>query len=149
MFQRCHRGRRKLSTVLRETIWSNNLAILSLAKSEEERAFYLHLCQQERLTNRQLHRQIDAAVFERSMLGNPKLSPMLREIAPEATRVFRDQYVIEFLGGTEFPHGNVMKKALVDKMKQFILELGKVDCPTVPPRSSVGQWDTSRNLTII
>ena len=115
----------KLSTLLRETSWSNNLAIMSRTKSEEERAFYLRLCRQERLTNRQLHRQIDAAVFERSMLGEPKLSPMLREIAPEASRVFRDQYVIEFLGGAEFPHENVMKKALVDKMKQFILELGK------------------------
>lgn len=124
-YETYHDADEKLSTLLREISWSNNLAIMSRTKSEEERVFYLHLCRQERLTNRQLHRQIDAAVFERTMLGEPKLSPVLREIAPEAARVFRDQYVIEFLGGTEFPHENVMRKALIDKMKQFILELGK------------------------
>ena len=115
----------KLSTLLREISWSNNLAIMSRTKSVEEREFYLHLCKSERLSNRQLNRQIDAAVFERAMLGEPKLSPVLREIAPEAAKLFRDQYVIEFLGGSEFPHENVMRKALVDKMKAFILELGK------------------------
>ena len=99
--------------------------IMSRAKSAEERAFYLMLCHNERLTKRELNRQIDAAVFERTMLGKPKLSPLLREIAPDAANLFRDQYVIEFLGGSEYPHENVMRKALVSKIKKFILELGK------------------------
>ena len=34
----------KLSTLLREISWSNNLTILSRTKSEEERSFYLQLC---------------------------------------------------------------------------------------------------------
>lgn len=124
-YETYHNADEKLSPVVREISWTNNLVIMSRAKSAEERAFYLMLCQRERLSKRELNRQIDAAVFERTMLGEPKLSPVLREIAPEAAQVFRDQYVIEFLGGTEFPHENVMRKALVDKMKQFILELGK------------------------
>lgn len=115
----------KLSTLLREISWSNNLTIMSRAKSIEEREFYIMLCKQERLSNRELNRQIDAAIFERSMLGEPKLSPRLREIAPTASNVFRDQYVMEFLGATHFDHENSMKSALVSKMKKFILELGK------------------------
>ena len=115
----------KISPLVREISWTNNLVIMSRAKSDEERAFYLLLCRNERLSKRELNRQIDAAVFERTMLGEPKLSPVLREIAPEAAKLFRDQYVIEFLGGTEFPHENVMRKALVSRMKKFILELGK------------------------
>lgn len=98
---------------------------MSRCKTQEERLFYLNLCIHDHLSFRQLDRQIDSALYERNKIGTPKLSPVLREIAPEAARVFRDQYVIEFLGGTEFPHENVMRKALVDKMKQFILELGK------------------------
>ena len=39
----------KLSTLLREISWSNNLTILSRTKSEEERSFYLQLCVKERL----------------------------------------------------------------------------------------------------
>jgi len=115
----------KLSTLLRQISWSHNLAIMSRARSEEERLFYLHLCVHERLSFRQLNRQIDTALYERNALGAPKLSPVLREIAPQAEQIFRDQYVMEFLGGKEYEHENSMKAALVGQMKKFILELGK------------------------
>lgn len=115
----------KLSTLLREISWSNNLTILSRTKSEEERSFYLQLCVKEHLSFRDLNRQIDSALFERAMLEKPKLSPLLREIAPSAEQVFRDQYVMEFIGGKEYKTENSMKSALVQQMKEFILELGK------------------------
>ncbi len=115
----------KLSALLRQISWTNNLAIMSRAKSTEERLFYLTLCKNERLSSRELDRQINAAVFERSKVDGPKLSPVMREIAPKAEQVFRDQYVLEFLGGKEYEHENSMKKALIDQMKRFVLELGK------------------------
>ena len=115
----------KLSPLVRQISWTNNLIILSRSKSMEERAFYLHLCVNERLTKRQLERQIDSALYERNALGAPKLSPVLKEIAPQAEQIFRDQYVMEFLGGKEYEHENSMKAALVGQMKKFILELGK------------------------
>lgn len=115
----------KLSPLVRQISWTSNLIILSRTKSMEERAFYLNLCVNERLTKRQLERQIDSALYERNTLGIPKLSPMLREIAPQAELIFRDQYVMEFIGGKEYEHENSMKAALVGQMKKFILELGK------------------------
>ena len=115
----------KLSPLVREINWTNNLIILSRTKSEEERAFYLQYCVKERLSKRELERQIDSALYERSMLEQPKLSPVLREIAPEAKQVFRDQYVMEFIGGKEYKTENAMKSALIQQMKEFILELGK------------------------
>jgi predicted nuclease of restriction endonuclease-like (RecB) superfamily len=115
----------KLSPVVRQISWTNNLTIMSRAKSAEERWFYLMLCKNERLSKRELNRQIDAAIYERSKLDGPKLSPVMREIAPKAAQVFKDQYVLEFLGGKEYEHENTMKKALIDQMKQFVLELGK------------------------
>lgn len=54
-----------------------------------------------------------------------KLSTLLREIAPEAERVFRDQYVMEFITGKEAKPENNLRRALLKKIKQFILELGK------------------------
>ena len=116
---------KKLSPLVRQISWTNNLIILSRAKSMEERSFYLHLCVNERLTKRQLNRQIDSALYERNALGTPKLSPVLREIAPQAEQLFRDQYVMEFIGGKEYEHEDSMKAALVGQMKKFILELGK------------------------
>ena len=115
----------KLSTLLRQISWSNNLAIMSRCKTIEERAFYLNLCVHDRLSFRQLERQIDSALYERNAVGSPKLSTMLREIAPQAEQIFRDQYVMEFIGGKEYEHENSMKAALVKQMKKFILELGK------------------------
>ncbi len=125
-FYETYRGAdEKLSTLLREISWSNNLAIMSRTKSESERLFYIEKCISERLSFRELNRQIDTAMYERSVLTEPKLSTALREIAPNADKVFRDQYVMEFLDGKRYRHENDMKAALIDQMKQFILELGK------------------------
>ena len=115
----------KLSTLLRQISWSNNLAIMSRCKTHEERSFYLNLCVHDRLSFRQLERQIDSALYERNAVSSPKLSTVLREIAPQAEQIFRDQYVMEFIGGKEYEHENSMKAALVKQMKKFILELGK------------------------
>ena len=115
----------KLSPLVRQINWTNNLIIMTRAKSLEERAFYLELCAKERLSKRELDRQIDSALFERAMVGQPKLSPVMREIVPEATNVFRDHYVMEFISGEESKPENSLRRALISKMKQFILELGK------------------------
>ena len=123
--RRTSRRKEKLSTLLRQISWTNNLTIMSRTKSAEERLFYLHLCVRERLSTRQLNRQIDSALYERDAVGGAKLSSMLREIAPQAEHIFRDQYVLEFIGGKEYEHENSMKAALIKQMKQFILELGK------------------------
>ena len=72
-----------------------------------------------------MDRQIDSALYKRNAVGSPKLSPVLREIAPQAEQIFRDQYVMEFIGGKEYEHENSMKAALVKQMKNFILEFGK------------------------
>lgn len=115
----------KLSPLVRQISWTNNLIILSRTKTIEEKEFYLKECIEERLSKRELNRQIDSALYERSIANNIKLSPVMREIAPQAEHVFRDQYVLEFLGGKDYENENSMKAALIKQMKQFILELGK------------------------
>ena len=115
----------KLSPLVRQISWTNNLIIMSRTNTEEERAFYIEECIKERWSKRELDRQIDSALYERNKIGTPKLSPVLREIAPQAEHLFRDQYVMEFIGGKEYEHENSMKAALVKQMKRFILELGK------------------------
>lgn len=93
---------------------------MSRCKTNEERLYYLNLCRSEKLTKRELERQIDAAQYERSLIS-PKLSPMVREKNAET---FRDTYVLEFLGIPESHSESQLKKALVNNMKKFILELG-------------------------
>jgi predicted nuclease of restriction endonuclease-like (RecB) superfamily len=113
----------KLATAWRVLSWSHNRLIMPL-KSSQARAFYLNLAVNEKLSVRELERQIDAVTFERSSLP-PKLSTALREMHPIIGQAFKDHYVLEFLGLPE-PHSeNDLKRALVQNMKAFVLELGK------------------------
>jgi predicted nuclease of restriction endonuclease-like (RecB) superfamily len=115
----------KLSTVLREISWSHNLAIFSRCKTAEEREFYLRLAKQESYSFRELERQISASLFERTMIGNSKLSTALRESNHDLTSTFKDSYVFEFLNLPD-PHSESdLQRGLVRQMKNFILELGK------------------------
>lgn len=115
----------KLSTLLREISWSHNMAIFSRCKTAEEREFYLKLAKQENYSFRELERQISASHFERTMIGNSKLSTALRENKNDLTTTFKDIYVFEFLNLPE-PHSESdLQRGLVRQMKNFILELGK------------------------
>lgn len=114
-----------VSTLLRQISWSNNLEIVSRCKSDEERLFYLNLSSTENYSYRDLKRQIDSALFERAMLSEPKVSTVLRQIAPGSETIFRDKYVMEFVGGKTYKTEHSLKKALIEQMKDFILELGR------------------------
>jgi len=59
----------KLSALLREISWTNNLIIMSRAKNEEAREFYLLLCSKNLYSSRELERQFDSALFERTMIS--------------------------------------------------------------------------------
>jgi predicted nuclease of restriction endonuclease-like (RecB) superfamily len=43
--------------------------------------FYLHCVKGENYSKRELERQISASLFERTIIGKAKLSPLLREIS--------------------------------------------------------------------
>lgn len=83
----------KLSTLLREISWSHNLAIFSRCKTIEEREFYLKMAKQEAYSFRELDRQISSSLFERTMIGNSKLSTVLRENDKDLMNTFKDSYI--------------------------------------------------------
>jgi predicted nuclease of restriction endonuclease-like (RecB) superfamily len=115
----------KLSLLVREISWTNNLLIFSRCKTIEEMEFYLKLVKQENYNKRELDRQISASFFERTMIGNAKLSPAVRESNNDLSNTFKDSYVFEFLNLPD-PHSESdLQRSLVRQMKNFILELGK------------------------
>jgi len=123
-FYEVYQGDEKLSPLVRDVPWTHNVIIFSRCKSSEERAFYLRITAQDKPGKRELERQIDVALFERSTLP-AKLSPVARVLHPGIGDSFKDRYVLEFLGLPE-PHSeNDLKRALVQHMKAFVLELGK------------------------
>ena len=72
-FYDTYRGKPKLSTLLRELPWSSNLHILNKAKLPEEREFYLRMTARNRWPVREVARQINASLFERTVLRPVKL----------------------------------------------------------------------------
>jgi predicted nuclease of restriction endonuclease-like (RecB) superfamily len=124
-FYEAYKDNEKLSPLVREISWTNNLAIFSRCKTSEEKEFYLMLAKQEKYGKRELERQISAGLFERTMLGKTNLSPLVRELHPDAVTTFRDSYIFDFLNLKDTYNEGDLQKGLVVQMKDFILELGK------------------------
>jgi predicted nuclease of restriction endonuclease-like (RecB) superfamily len=122
-FYETYQADEKLASLARELPWTHNTIIFSRCKSVEERTYYLTIARSDRLSKRDLERQIDSAYFERSLLS-AKLSPLARELHPDIQQTFKDQYVLEFLGLPESHSENDLQTALIQHMKAFILELG-------------------------
>ena len=121
-FYELYADNEKVSPLVTQLSWTNHLPIMSGAKSDEEREFYMRLAIKERYSKRELERQIQSAYYERYMLSRQKLLP---EKLPTAANPFLDSYVIDFLDLPEKYHETEFRKALVKAMRNFILEMGK------------------------
>lgn len=123
-FYEMYRNDSDLLELVHQLSWTHNLLIFSKSKTPEERAFYLNLAIRERLSKRDLERHIDSSYFERVLLANQKLSPPVRVLPQNPENVFKDTYIFEFLNLPE-PHSEKdLRKALLQHLKKFILELG-------------------------
>lgn len=122
-FYETYKDNEKLSPLVREISWSNNLQIMSGCKTDEEREFYLRLCIANNYGKRELERQIDSMLFERTIISEVK-NKQLKERVP-TVGALRDSYVLEFLAVPEDFKEKDLRKAIVENLKQFILELGK------------------------
>ena len=95
-FYETYKGDEFVTPLVTQISWTNHLQIMSSAKSMDERHFYLQLCAKEHYSKRELERQIDSAYYERCKLSAPEQS---------SERSF--------------------KKAIIENLKQFILEFGR------------------------
>ncbi len=127
-FFETYRGLQVLATLSRELPWSHNLAILSRSKRDEEREFHLRVAARERWSFRELQRQLNGTLFERTVLSPAKLSTPLREVHPEAATVFKDSYLVEFLQLPAEHSEADLQAALVERLKTFLIELGRDFC---------------------
>ena len=127
-FYETYRAQPKLSPLVRELSWTHNLLILSRCKREEEREFYLRICHRERWGKRELERQLAGALFERTVLSPAKLSPPVTELHPAAAEVFKDTYLLDFLDLPPSHSEADLQRALVEQLKQFLIELGRDFC---------------------
>jgi len=84
-----------VSPLLTQLSWTHHSNLISRCKTEAERLFYLQLATTERYSTRELDRQINSGIFERTSLADTKLS--LTVHPRSLSGVFRDTYVLDFL----------------------------------------------------
>lgn len=114
----------KLAPLVREIPWTHHRLIVP-CKTAQEREFYLRLVLKERLSKRELERQINASYFERVMLGNAQLSTIAKVLPQDITNVFKDSYVLELLNLPDTHHEKDLQKAIAQNIAKFLLEFGR------------------------
>jgi len=116
--------------------WSHYIELLAVS-DELARSFYEQQCIQENWSVRELKRQKDSALFERIALSKDRAE--ILALAKHGQRlvtaqdIIEDPYVFEFLelpdaspsGGNRNYKETELEQRLIEKLEQFLLELGK------------------------
>jgi len=114
----------KLSTLWSVLPWSQNRTIFSKCKTEEERIFYLNLTAKNRLSVRDLEKEINSGAFERVMLAEGKLSESIKILPQSPEKIFKDSYLLDFLNLPDNHSEKDLQKSILSSLKKFIMELG-------------------------
>ena len=122
-FYATYSEKEKLAPLVREISWTQNLIIMSRAKSDEAREFYLLYCRRNNWTKRELERQIDSMLFERTAISNERNKELIGKNV--SLSALRDSYVLEFLDIPEIHKEKELRKSIVASIRDFILEFGK------------------------
>lgn len=110
--------------------WSHFCVILP-CDDELQRDFYAEMCRIERWSVRTLRQKIDSMLFERTALSK-KPQALIRQELDELRDedkltpdlVFRDPYLLDFLGLKDCYLEKDVENAIVNQLERFILELG-------------------------
>jgi len=119
-------------TLCAELSWSH-YRLLMRVEEESRREFYKRECVDSGWTVRQLERQINSFYYERLLAtqqsGKESVKDEIFKLEPDTDpkHHIKDPYVLEFLGLRENKnyHEAGIEQAIIDKLQEFLLELGK------------------------
>jgi predicted nuclease of restriction endonuclease-like (RecB) superfamily len=110
--------------------WSHYVFLMKL-DNKEERSFYEIESMRNDWSLRELKRQFDSSLYERLALsrdeGTIRNMSIKGQVIDRPQDMFKEPYVLEFLGLREdrtYSEKDV-ETAIIDKLEQFLLELGK------------------------
>ncbi len=111
-----------VSSAMTQINWTQHLMLLSKTKQVEETLFYLQKAITDKLTVKQLEREINCSSYERTMLANKTVSSLPKQMPKN---LFKDPYIFEFLSLPENHSEHDFEKAITLNLQKFILEVGK------------------------
>ena len=119
-----------VSTLWRQLSWSHLKTVMYI-EDALKREFYVEMCKLERWSVRMFQDRIDSMLYERTAISkNPEetikndLERLKNEQKLSPEMVFRDPYVLNFLGLKELYSENDLEAAILAHLQQFILEFG-------------------------
>ncbi len=119
-----------VSTLCRQLSWSHFREIIYL-KDSLKRDFYAEMCRIERWSVRTLRAKIDGMLFERTAISKntdefikQELENLRTEDRMTPDLVFRDPYLLDFLGLTGAYSEKDLENAILRDLEKFLLELG-------------------------
>ncbi len=119
-----------VSAVSTQITWSHVVEILPL-KDELQREFYLTLSASERWSIRQLRKEIDGMLYERTAIATKpdelikkELSTLRDDNVMSPDLVFKSPYFLEFTGLKGMYSEKSLEDCLGAHLEQFIIELG-------------------------
>ena len=124
---------RILVSLIQELTWTHFIALLPL-KDPLAREFYAEMCRVERWSVRTLRQKIGGMLFERTALSKNSPEVVRQELAtlrdgqmtPDI--VFRDPYLLDFLGLSGAYSEKDLEAAILREMESFLLEMGNGFC---------------------
>lgn len=113
--------------------WTHYRALLRV-ENDDARNWYVEECIHSGWSSRQLERQISTLYYDRLLASRDK-TPVIAE-ANELTKPLaaensiKDPYVLDFLDLKNYPalRETDLEQALIDKLQEFLLELGRGFC---------------------
>ena len=122
--------RQIVSALMTQLGWTHFLHIIPIDDSLK-RDFYAEICRIERWSTRTLEKQIQSMLYERTALSRKpeelirhELDVLRAEDKLTPDLVFRDPYVLDFLGLTGAYHEKDVEEAILRDLESFLVELG-------------------------
>lgn len=106
--------------VARQLSWSHILLLIPL-KEPNIQLFYANLAIEENWSKRELRKQIELKVFERTEIANIQMKSESNDLL----NTFKDPYVLDFLNLNSSFIESDLESAILKDLENFILELGK------------------------
>lgn len=130
LFNECFADFEIVATLSQQLSWSHFIEIIPL-KSALQRSFYAQLCRVERWNVRTLRKKIQSMLYERTAISSMpeelaklELDALKEEDTLSPDLVFRNPYILDFLGLKDTFAEKDLEQAILTQLEQFLLELG-------------------------
>lgn len=121
---------RIVSALWRQLSWSHIKSVIYI-DDPLKRAFYIEMCQLEKWSTRTFHERINSMLYERTVISQKPEETIRNDLQQLAESsqitpdlVFRDPYLLDFLGLRDSYSEKDLELAIVAELQRFIIELG-------------------------